>query len=84
MEIMDTPVLHRMPYMRDCYLRPAGCFILVYSVTDENSMNNLEDFASAECARYWKGKPVFLVANKVDLWRRRKINQLLLNLLFAH
>lgn len=75
LEILDTAGVAQFTAMRELYIKSGKGFILVYSVTDESSLQEL--LALREQVLRIKdatGVPMVLVGNKCDLADERKLN----------
>eukprot|EP00761_Pharyngomonas_kirbyi_P007856 gb/GECH01007867.1/.p1 GENE.gb/GECH01007867.1/~~gb/GECH01007867.1/.p1 ORF type:complete len:606 (+),score=185.38 gb/GECH01007867.1/:1-1818(+) len=78
LDILDTAGQEEYEGMRDEYMRSGQGFILVYSITDDSSFQDLEDIHS----KLLKAKdadgdevPVVLIGNKCDLEDERKVKE---------
>lgn len=76
LEILDTAGVAQFTAMRELYIKNGQGFLLVYSVTDRNSMQEL--FAIKEQIARIKGTsnvPLVLVGNKCDLVNERQLTE---------
>ncbi|XP_071958172.1 ras-related protein M-Ras-like [Antedon mediterranea] len=76
LDVLDTAGQEEFSAMREQYMRSGGGFLLVYSVTDRASFENIVGFHNQilrvkdrDCY------PMILVANKVDLVHQRKVTK---------
>ncbi|KAK2174363.1 hypothetical protein NP493_807g00021 [Ridgeia piscesae] len=74
LDVLDTAGQEEFSAMREQYMRKGDGFLLVYSVTDKQSFDNIINFYTQilrvkdrDCY------PMILVANKVDLVHLRKV-----------
>jgi GTPase KRas protein len=67
-EILDTAAMEEYQAMRDQYYRTGDCFVLIYSITDRYSFDEIKGFKS-EILRVKERNyfPMILVGNKRDL-----------------
>lgn len=73
---MDTAGQEEFSAMREQYMRKGDGFLLVYSVTDKQSYENIVNFYT-QILRVKDRDiyPMLLVANKVDLVHLRKVTE---------
>jgi len=74
--VLDTAGQEEFSAMRDQYMRTGDGFLMVYSVTDKQSYQNIIHFY--EQILRVKDRdiyPMLLVANKVDLVHLRKVSE---------
>lgn len=75
MEIIDTAGQEEYSALRDQYMRTGQGFILVYSITDRKSLDELDDFKDqilrVKDAEY---VPMVYVGNKCDMEDQRKVS----------
>ncbi|XP_033097688.1 ras-related protein M-Ras-like [Anneissia japonica] len=76
LDVLDTAGQEEFSAMREQYMRTGGGFLLVYSVTDRASFENIVGF-HAQILRVKDRDcyPMILVANKVDLVHHRKVSK---------
>ncbi|XP_076068721.1 ras-related protein M-Ras-like isoform X1 [Oratosquilla oratoria] len=80
LDVLDTAGQEEFSAMREQYMRKGDGFMLVYSVTDKQSYENIPHFYtqilrvkdSIPCRETY---PMLLVANKVDLVHLRKVSE---------
>ncbi len=73
--VIDTAGQEEFAAMREHYLRVGHGFLIVYSVTDEESFKQVPRFhkmilRSRDCVAY----PMMLIANKIDLHEQRQVS----------
>ncbi|XP_039266780.1 ras-related protein M-Ras-like [Styela clava] len=76
LDVLDTAGQEEFSAMREQYMRTGDGFLIVYSVTDKSSYENVPQFH--ELILRVKDKttfPMLLVANKVDLIHQRSITE---------
>lgn len=75
LEILDTAGVAQFTAMRELYIKSGKGFLLVYSVTDENSLKELESIRQ-QLVRIKDSDnvPMLLIGNKCDLDEERKIS----------
>ena len=74
--VLDTAGQEEFSAMREQYMRKGDGFLLVYSVTDKNSYENIVNFHTQILrVKDRDTYPMLLVANKVDLVHLRKITE---------
>ncbi|PIK56700.1 putative ras-related protein [Apostichopus japonicus] len=72
--VLDTAGQEEFSAMREQYMRTGDGFLLVYSVTDRASFENMKSFHIQILRVKDKDSyPMILVANKVDLDHQRKV-----------
>lgn len=76
LDVLDTAGQEQFSAMREHYMRKGHGFIIVFSVTDTQSFDEVSNFhnqvlRAAECDTY----PVILAANKIDLVQQRKVTE---------
>ncbi|VDM75991.1 unnamed protein product [Strongylus vulgaris] len=70
LEILDTAGTEQFSGMRDLYVRNGQGFILVYSINDRNSLNELKEIHDVIVKlKQSENVPMVLVGNKTDLRR---------------
>ena len=75
LEILDTAGQEEFHSARDGWVREGNAFILVYSVTSENSFLEIEDHWRHIQLVYDNEKvPIVLVGNKTDLVHERQVS----------
>ncbi|OWF43140.1 ras-related protein M-Ras-like [Mizuhopecten yessoensis] len=85
LDVLDTAGQEEFSAMREQYMRKGDGFLLVYSVTDRQSYENIENFYSQILrVKDRDNYPMVLVANKVDLVALRKVSDELGNNLARH
>ena len=77
LEILDTAGQEEYRALRDAYMRSAECFMLVFSIIDRKSFEEVEEY----CEQILRVKdadagqvPMILVGNKADLESERMIS----------
>ncbi|CAD5221028.1 unnamed protein product [Bursaphelenchus xylophilus] len=76
LDVLDTAGQEEFSAMREQYMRNGRGFMLVYSVTDEQSFENARKLYHQVLRVKDKTEyPVLLVANKVDLINHRKVSE---------
>lgn len=76
MDVLDTAGQEEFSAMREQYMRSGRGFLLVYSVTDEQSFREARKlYRQVLRVKDRPEYPVLLVANKVDLVNQRKISE---------
>lgn len=76
LDVLDTAGQEEFSAMREQYMRKGDGFLLVYSVTDKNSYENIINFHTQILrVKDRDVYPMLLVANKVDLVHLRKITE---------
>ncbi|XP_074036474.1 ras-related protein M-Ras [Leptinotarsa decemlineata] len=76
LDVLDTAGQEEFSAMREQYMRKGDGFLLVYSVTDKNSYENIIHFHTQILrVKDRDTYPMLLVANKVDLVHLRKITE---------
>ncbi|XP_026281900.1 ras-related protein M-Ras-like [Frankliniella occidentalis] len=74
LDVLDTAGQEEFSAMREQYMRKGDGFLLVYSVTDVQSYENIVNFHTQILrVKDRDSYPMLLVANKVDLVHHRKI-----------
>ncbi|KAK7025931.1 hypothetical protein VNI00_015846 [Paramarasmius palmivorus] len=73
-EIIDTAGQEEFATLRDQWIREAEAFVIVYSVTSENSFRGVEKFWQA-IHRVKKSPPFILVGNKMDQTLQREVKE---------
>lgn len=72
--MLDTAGQEEFSAMREQYMRKGDGFLLVYSVTDKQSYENIHNFYTQILrVKDRDVYPMLLVANKVDLVHLRKV-----------
>lgn len=75
LEILDTAGVEQFTAMRELYIKNGQGFVLVYSVTNENSLQELIDLRDQVIRiKDNANVPMVLVANKVDLESQREVS----------
>ncbi|BES96673.1 RAS [Nesidiocoris tenuis] len=76
LDVLDTAGQEEFSAMREQYMRKGDGFLLVYSVTDKQSYENIVNF-NTQILRVKDRDtyPMLLVANKVDLVHLRKVSE---------
>ena len=73
--MLDTAGQEEFSAMREQYMRKGDGFMLVYSVTDKQSYENIVNFHTQILrVKDRDSYPMLLVANKVDLVHLRKVS----------
>lgn len=76
LDVLDTAGQEEFSAMREQYMRKGDGFLLVYSVTDKQSYENVMFFYTQILRVKDKDAcPMLLVANKVDLVHLRKVTE---------
>ncbi|CAH1385086.1 unnamed protein product [Tenebrio molitor] len=76
LDVLDTAGQEEFSAMQEQYMRKGDGFLLVYSVTDKNSYENIINFHTQILrVKDRDTYPMLLVANKVDLVHLRKITE---------
>ncbi|XP_054286976.1 ras-related protein M-Ras-like [Macrosteles quadrilineatus] len=76
LDVLDTAGQEEFSAMREQYMRKGDGFMLVYSVTDEQSYENIVNFHTQILrVKDRDTYPMLLVANKVDLVHLRKVSE---------
>ncbi|XP_054767863.1 ras-related protein M-Ras-like [Lytechinus pictus] len=76
LDVLDTAGQEEFSAMREQYMRTGDGFLLVYSVTDRASYENMKAFHTQILRVKDKDSyPMILVANKVDLVHQRKVTE---------
>lgn len=74
LDVLDTAGQEEFSAMREQYMRKGDGFMLVYSVTDKQSYENIVNFHTQILrVKDRDSYPMLLVANKVDLVHLRKV-----------
>ncbi|CAL1268515.1 unnamed protein product [Larinioides sclopetarius] len=74
LDVLDTAGQEEFSAMREQYMRKGDGFLLVYSVTDKQSFENIRHFHTQILrVKDRDSYPMLLVANKVDLVHLRKV-----------
>lgn len=76
LDVLDTAGQEEFSAMREQYMRKGDGFLLVYSVTDKQSYENVANFHTQILrVKDRETYPMILVANKVDLVHLRKVTE---------
>ena len=76
LDVLDTAGQEEFSAMREQYMRKGDGFLLVYSVTDKQSFENIRHFYTQILrVKDRDSYPMLLVANKVDLVHLRKVTE---------
>ncbi|CAL4157882.1 unnamed protein product [Meganyctiphanes norvegica] len=76
LDVLDTAGQEEFSAMREQYMRKGDGFMLVYSVTDKQSYENIPHFHTQVLrVKDRDAYPMLLVANKVDLVHMRKVTE---------
>ncbi|XP_041367553.1 ras-related protein M-Ras-like [Gigantopelta aegis] len=76
LDVLDTAGQEEFSAMREQYMRKGDGFLLVYSVTDRQSFENIVNFHTQILrVKDRDTYPMILVANKVDLVGQRKVTE---------
>ncbi|KAH8041198.1 hypothetical protein HPB51_013858 [Rhipicephalus microplus] len=74
--VLDTAGQEEFSAMREQYMRKGDGFLLVYSVTDKQSFDNMGHFHTQILrVKDRDSYPMLLVANKVDLVHLRRVSE---------
>ncbi|KAH8877796.1 Ras-related protein isoform 1 [Schistosoma japonicum] len=76
LDVLDTAGQEEFSAMREQYMRKGQGFIIVYSVTDPQSFNQVRRFHTQilQC-KNCNTFPIILAANKIDLVQQRKVSE---------
>jgi len=75
LSVLDTAEDGCYVSMQDLYTRQAEGFVLVYSITDRPSFNEIKTFYNRICTGKDPEKPnIIIIGNKVDLEKERKVS----------
>ncbi|KAH9370496.1 hypothetical protein HPB48_020544 [Haemaphysalis longicornis] len=76
LDVLDTAGQEEFSAMREQYMRKGDGFLLVYSVTDKQSFDNMPHFHTQILrVKDRDSYPMLLVANKVDLVHLRRVSE---------
>ncbi|XP_065564983.1 ras-related protein M-Ras-like isoform X2 [Artemia franciscana] len=76
LDVLDTAGQEEFSAMREQYMRKGDGFLLVYSVTDKQSFDNIDQFRTqVQRVKDRDSVPMLLVANKIDLVHMRRITE---------
>lgn len=76
LDVLDTAGQEEFSAMREQYMRKGDGFLMVYSVTDLHSYENIKNFYTQILRVKDKDAyPMLLVANKIDLVRQRRVTE---------
>lgn len=76
LDVLDTAGQEEFSAMREQYMRKGDGFLLVYSVTDKQSFENIKHFYTQILrVKDRDSYPMLLVANKIDLVHLRKVTE---------
>lgn len=76
LDVLDTAGQEEFSAMREQYMRKGDGFLLVYSVTDRQSYENVKHFYTQILrVKDKEHYPMLLVANKIDLVSLRKVTE---------
>lgn len=76
LDVLDTAGQEEFSAMREQYMRKGDGFLLVYSVTDVQSYENIQNFHTQILrVKDRESYPMLLVANKIDLVHLRKVTE---------
>ncbi|XP_064647969.1 ras-related protein M-Ras-like [Lineus longissimus] len=76
LDVLDTAGQEEFSAMREQYMRKGDGFLLVYSVTDKQSFENIINFHTQILRVKDRGTyPMILVGNKVDLVHLRRVSE---------
>lgn len=76
LDVLDTAGQEEFSAMREQYMRKGDGFLMVYSVTDLHSYENVKHFYTQILRVKDKDAyPMLLVANKIDLVRQRRVSE---------
>jgi len=74
LEVLDTAGTEQFTAMRDLYMKDNQGFLLVYSITQQASLNDLKDLRERILrAKDADAVPMVLVGNKCDLPEQRQV-----------
>ncbi|KAL8604899.1 hypothetical protein ACOMHN_028527 [Nucella lapillus] len=76
LDVLDTAGQEEFSAMREQYMRKGDGFLLVFSVTDRQSFDNMASFHTQILrVKDRDSYPMILCANKVDLVHQRKVSE---------
>jgi len=78
MQVLDTAGQDNFSMMRDSWMRHSDCFLLVFSVTDRRTFEELDEYYQQllRVKDVVEGKvPVVVIANKVDMVEERQVTE---------
>ena len=75
LEILDTEGTEQFTSMRDLYAKTGHGFLLVYSITNKRTLDELNPLRDQITGLRGHGVPVILVGNKCDLRTEREVSQ---------
>ncbi|KAJ6252124.1 ras-like protein rasd [Anaeramoeba flamelloides] len=76
LDILDTAGSEEYSSMRDSYMRAGEGFLIVYSITNRKSFENVSNYLEElTIARFTTDIPVIIVGNKSDLKNERQVCQ---------
>lgn len=76
LDVLDTAGQEEFSAMREQYMRKGDGFLMVYSVTDLHSYENISNFYTQILrVKDRDAYPMLLVANKIDLVRQRRVTE---------
>nr|KAG5693518.1 hypothetical protein BaRGS_006220 [Batillaria attramentaria] len=76
LDVLDTAGQEEFSAMREQYMRKGDGFLLVFSVTDRQSFENMVNFHTQILrVKDRDSYPMILCANKVDLVHQRKVSE---------
>lgn len=76
LDVLDTAGQEEFSAMREQYMRKGDGFLMVFSVTDLHSYENIKNFYTQILRVKDKDAyPMLLVANKIDLVRQRRVTE---------
>nr|XP_015913471.1 ras-related protein M-Ras-like isoform X1 [Parasteatoda tepidariorum]XP_015913472.1 ras-related protein M-Ras-like isoform X1 [Parasteatoda tepidariorum]XP_042902695.1 ras-related protein M-Ras-like isoform X1 [Parasteatoda tepidariorum] len=76
LDVLDTAGQEEFSAMREQYMRKGDGFLIVYSVTDKQSFENIRHFVTQILRVKDRDQyPMLVVANKVDLVHLRKVSE---------
>jgi len=76
LEILDTAGVEQFASMSDLYIRNGHGFILVYSITNSQSFDEIQGLQKKICRIKQSNKvPIVITGNKIDLDFDRKVSQ---------
>jgi len=75
LEILDTEGTEQFTSMRDLYVKTGHGFLLVYSITNRRSLEELNPLRDQITQIRGHGVPVVLVGNKCDLYMEREVSK---------
>lgn len=73
LEILDTEGTEQFTSMRELYVKTGNGFLLVYSITNRRTLEEIFPMRETITQMRGLGVPIVLVGNKSDLYREREV-----------